>query len=168
MIRMKNKKNPVIMNESEIDSTLKDLDNLALAIPQGQEIEGKVELMEEVQSLAVLNKQVLEAKRRQVELVVDNKKLDAAQKLIEGINVVADKALSEETIKKIIEKDDLTPLDLKLMAEAMEKMTNTLKGLMNPSVQDEFGGRKKTKIMAAFKAPGGEQMMIAAELPSND
>lgn len=133
-----------------------------------EEAEEKVALIEETQSLAVLNKQVLEAKRRQVELVVDNKKLDAAQKLIDGINVVADKALSEETIRKIIEKDDLNPMDLKFMAEAMDKMANTLKSLMNPSMQDEFGGRKKTKIMAAFKAPTGEQMMIAAELPSND
>ncbi len=162
------KKNPVILDENEIDSTLKDLDTLALAIPQAQEIEQKVEIMEEVQSLATLNKQVLEAKRRQVELTVDNKKLDAAQKLIDGINVVADKALSEETIEKILSKDDLTPMDLKFMAEAMDKMANTLKSLMNPSVQDEFGGRKKTKIMAAFKAPTGEQMMIAAELPDNN
>lgn len=131
------------------------------------ENEQKVELIEQTESLAVLNKQVLEAKRRQVELTVDNKKLDAAQKLIDGINVVADKALNEDTIRKIIGREDLTPQDLKFMAEAMDKMANTLKSLMNPSIQDEFGGRKKTKIMAQFQTPSGEKATMAVEV-NND
>ena len=46
------------------------------------ENEQKVELIEEAQSLSILNREVLEVKRRQVELEVDNKKLDAANKLI--------------------------------------------------------------------------------------
>lgn len=129
-----------------------------------EENEQKAELIEQTESLAVLNKQVLEAKRRQVELVVDNKKLDAAKKLIDGINVVADKALNEETIKKIINKEDLTPMDLKFMAESMDKMANTLKSLMNPSVQDEFGRRKRTKIIAQFQSPSGEKASIGVDL----
>lgn len=133
-----------------------------------EENEQKIELIEQVESIATLNKQVLEAKRRQVELVVDNKKLDAAKKLIDGINVIADKALDPYTIAKIIEQDDLKPLDLKLMADAMEKMTKTLNGLMNPSVQDEFGNRKRTKIIAAFQTAAGDKMMVATEGPSND
>lgn len=131
------------------------------------ENEQKAELIEQTESLAVLNKQVLEAKRRQVELVVDNKKLDAAQKLIDGINVVADKALNEETIRKIIDRDDLTPQDLKYMSEAMEKMSNTLKALMNPSMQDEFGGRKRTKVLAQFQTQSGERATMAVEV-NND
>jgi hypothetical protein len=132
------------------------------------ENEQKVELVEEAQSLAVLNKQVLEAKRRQVELEVDNKKLDAANKLIDGINVIADKALSIETIKKILNQPKLTPMDMKFLAESMDKMANTLKSLMNPSVQDEFGGRKKTKIMAAFQTPSGERATMAVEVDNGD
>lgn len=128
------------------------------------ENEQKVELIEEVQSLAVLNKEVLEVKRRQVELEVDNKKLDAANKLIDGINIVADKALNEETIKKIIAQPNLTPQDLKYMAEAMEKMSNTLKGLMNPSVQDEYGNRKRTKIIAQFQTQSGDRASIGVDI----
>lgn len=128
------------------------------------ENEQKTELIEEVQSLAVLNKEVLEAKRRQVELQVDNKKLDAANKLIDGINIVADKALNEETILKVLTKEDLTPQDFKYMAEAMDKMSNTLKSLMNPSVADEFGNRKRTKIIAQFQTHNGGKASIGVSI----
>jgi len=122
------------------------------------------ELIEQTESLAVLNKQVLEAKRRRVELEVDNKKLDAANKMIDGINTIADKAFNEETIKKILSKPNLTPLDLKLMAESMDKMGNTLKGLMNSAVQDEYGGRKRTKIVAQFQTQSGERASIGVDI----
>lgn len=127
----------------------------------------KAELMEEVQSLSVLNKQVLEAKQRETELIVDNKKLDAAKKLIDGINIVADKALDIKVIEKIMKKKDLTPMDLKFMAEAMDKMANTLKSLMNPSVQDEYGNRKRTKIVAQFQAQSGEKASIGIDIDNS-
>lgn len=128
----------------------------------------KGELIEEVQSLAVLNKQVLEAKQRETELIIDNKKLDAAKKLIDGINAVADKALSEDTLTKILTKDDLNPMDLKFMAEAMDKMANTLKSLMKPSIQDEYGNRKRTKIVAQFQTPSGEKASIGVSIDNDD
>ena len=102
------------------------------SISVNEENEQKVELIEQSQSLAVLNKQVLEAKQRETELIVDNRKLDAAKKLIEGINAVADKALNEEMITRIMSQDNLKPMDLKFMAESMEKMAGTLKSLMKP------------------------------------
>lgn len=124
----------------------------------------KVELIEEAQSIATLNKQVLAAKQRETELIVDNRKLDAAKKLIEGINAVADKALDKDTISKILDQENLKPMDLKFMAESMEKMSNTLKSLMNPSVADEFGNRKRTKIVAQFQSPSGEKASIGVEM----
>lgn len=128
------------------------------------ENEQKLDLIHEVESLATLNKQVLEAKQRETELIVDNRKLDAAQKLIEGINSVADKAFNEETIKKVLSKEDLNPMDFKFMAESMDKMANTLKSLMRPSIQDEYGGRKKTKIMAQFRSPDGSTASIGVAM----
>lgn len=128
------------------------------------ENEQKVELIEEVQSLATLNKQVLEAKQRETELIVDNRKLDAAKKLIEGINVVADKAFDEETIKQVLTKEDLNPQDFKFMADAISKMSDTLKSLMNPSVQDAYGNRKRTKIVAEFRTQNGERASIGVDM----
>ncbi|WP_024834170.1 hypothetical protein [Ruminiclostridium josui] len=159
-----------ILDSSPLETELLSVNPLLRSpiITIEEENEQKIEMIEEVQSLAVLNKQVLEAKRRQVELEVDNKKLDAAQKLIDGINAVADKALNAETISKILEKEDLNPMDLKFMAEAMDKMANTLKSLMNPSVQDEYGSKKRTKIIAAFQTASGDKMMMSTEVPGND
>lgn len=126
----------------------------------------KVELIEEAQSIATLNKQVLAAKQRETELIVDNKKLDAAKKLIEGINMVADKALNADTITKILDREDLSPQDFKYMTESMEKMANVLKGMLNPSVADEFGNRKRTKIVAQFRGPDGSTASIGMDTDS--
>jgi DNA repair exonuclease SbcCD ATPase subunit len=167
---MKNKidnKNPVVVPANyKIDSTLEQLDSLALAIPQAQEIEQKVEAINEIESLAEINKQQLAVRRARVELEVDNKKLDTAKKAIDNIEKIIDAVSNAEVLERVT-KNIKTPMDMKMMAEAAERLTNTLNNLMRPTVQDEFGGRKKTKIMAAFKAPTGEQMMIAAELPDN-
>lgn len=140
----------------------------SIAISPNDEAEQKYELIEKTESLAVLNKQVLEAKQRETELIVDNKKLDAAKKLIEGINLVADKALSEKTLTKILTKEDLNPMDLKFMAEAMDKMANTLKSLMKPSIQDEYGNRKRTKIMAQFQTASGEKVSMGVSIDNDD
>lgn len=128
----------------------------------------KAELIEEVQSLAVLNKQVLEAKQRETELIVDNKKLDASKKIIDGINAIADKALDKDTIERILGQEDLKPQDLKFMAEAMDKMANTLKSLMKPTVQDEYGNRKRTKIVAQFQTQSGERASIGVSIDNED
>ncbi|MDR7856103.1 hypothetical protein [Tissierella sp.] len=140
----------------------------SIAISPDDEDEQKYELIQKQESLAVLNKQVLEAKQRETELIVDNKKLDAAKKLIDGINAVADKALSEETLTKILTKEDLNPMDLKFMAESMDKMANTLKSLMKPSVQDEYGNRKRTKIVAQFQTQSGEKASIGVSIDNDD
>jgi len=164
---MKNKNNPVILNESEIDSTLKDLDTLALAIPQGQEIEGKIELMEEVQSLAVLTDGKLKAEQQKAKLEIEIEKLKASKSLSKVINSLIDLGLSEEVLKVVV-VNIKTPFDLKLYSEAIKNFTEARNKNADSIMMDENGGRKKTKIMAAFQTPTGEKMMISAELPSND
>lgn len=139
-----------------------------MVVSTDEENEQKLELIEQTQSLAELNKEMLEVKQRQTELIVDNRKLDAATKLIEGINTVADRAFDEETLTKIFEKEDLTPMDLKFMAESMDKMANTLKSLMRPSVQDEYGNRKRTKIVAQFQTQSGERASIGVSIDNDD
>jgi tRNA nucleotidyltransferase/poly(A) polymerase len=162
----KSKSNPVILHESEIDTTLKDLDTLALAISPGQEAEQKVEIIEEVQSLAVLNEQKLKAEQQKARLEIEVEKLRSSRNLSKAINSLIDLGLSEEILSGIT-RNLKTALDLKLYSEAIKNFTEARNKNADSIMQDEFGGRKKTKIMAAFKAPTGEQMMIAAELPDN-
>jgi hypothetical protein len=46
------------------------------------------------------------------------------------------------------------------MAEAAERLTNTLIGLMNSNVLDEMGTRKKQKINFVFRSNGPVQGAI--------
>ncbi len=166
MSKKKNKTENIEPIEGEVRNELLPFNPLihSPAISVDDENEQRVELIEEAQSLAELNKQILEAKQRETELIVDNRKLDAAKKLIEGINTVADKAFDEETIMQVLSKEDLNPQDFKFMADAMDKMSRTLKDLMNPSIQDAYGGRKKTKIMAEFRSPDGTTASIGVAM----
>jgi len=155
----KNKKNTVILTENNMDSTLEQLDTLALAIPQGQEIEQEVEIINEIESLAELNKQALSVKRQQVELIVENKKLDTANKTIDSIDKIISAVGSEEVLERVTKKIK-TPMDMKMMAEAAERLTNTLKNLMNPNTLDAIGTKKHKKINFMFKSNGPVQAAI--------
>ena len=146
---------------------LLDAPQVLRPINPDDENEQKAELIEQTESLAVLNKQVLEAKRREIELIVDNKKLEAARKTADNLENILD-ILSDKTVLEAVKENTKKPLDYKLVSEAGVKQSEILKNLMNPSVQDEFGKRKRTKIVAAFQTAAGDKMMVSTEGPSND
>ncbi len=164
---MKNKddnKNPVVIPANyKIDSTLKELDTLALAIPQAQEIEQKVEMINDIESLAEINKQQLAVRRERVALELDNKKLDVAKTILDGIEIIADEIIKPETIQKIMNKPDLTAMDLKFLAESMDRMATVLNNMMKPNVADEFGTKKRHKINFMFKSNGPVQAAVQVD-----
>jgi hypothetical protein len=123
------------------------------------ENEQKVQMITEIESLAQINKQQLAVKRQQVELEVDNKKLDTAKKTIGAVEKIIDSVLSKETLDRV-SKNINTPMDMKFMAEAAERLTGTLKNLMNRNSMDEFGTKKKQKINFMFKSSGTVQGAI--------
>ena len=159
--------NETVLKNKTLDDTLSDLDSLALAISPSQETEIKVQAINEIESLAEITKQQLAMRRQRVELEVENKKLDTAKKTIDNIEKIIDAVSSADVIQRVTDNIK-TSYDMKMMAEAAERLTNTLRGLMNPTVLDEFGSRKKTKILAQFRTASGEQATIAAEIPGND
>lgn len=132
-----------------------------------EETEMKVQAITEIESLAEITKQQLAMRRQRVELEVENKKLDTAKKAIDNIEKIIDAVSSADVLQRVTDNIK-TAYDMKMMAEAAERLTNTLKGLMNPTVLDEFGNRKKTKILAQFRTASGEQATIAAEIPDVD
>lgn len=117
------------------------------------ENEQKVQMIEEIESLAVINKQHLMVKRRQVEIEVDNKKLDTAKKTVSTLEKIIESVANEEVLTRVAGNIN-TPQDMKYMAEAAEKLAGTLKNLMNPNVADEFGNKKRQKINFMFKSSG--------------
>ena len=135
-------------------------------ITASQELEQKVEIINEIESLAEITKQQLSMRRQRVELEVENKKLDVAKQTISTIDKIINSVSTEEVLDRV-KKSINTPLDMKLMAEAAEKLTNTLKQLMNPNVLDEIGTKKKQKINFMFKSSGPVQAAIQVDT-SND
>jgi len=131
------------------------------------ESEQKVQLIEEIESLTALNKQALQAKKRQMEVLVDDKKLDAAKQTVHNLENILD-ILSDGTVLKNVKSNTKKPYDYKVLSEALMKQTEALKAYMDPTIQDEFGRRKRTKIIAEFRTANGEEARIAAELPGND
>jgi len=131
-----------------------------------EETEKKVEIISEIESLAEITKQQLSMRRQRVELEVENKKLDVAKTTIDNIEKIIN-AVSDAKVLEEVTKNIKKPLDMKLMAEAAEKLTNTLKQLMNPNVLDEIGTKKKQKINFLFKSSGHVQAAIQVDA-SND
>lgn len=128
-------------------------------ITVNDETEQKVQMISEIETLAEINKQQLAVKRQQIELEVDNKKLDTAKKTIGAVEKIIDSVMSIETLERVSLNIN-TPMDMKFMAEAAEKLTNTLKNLMNRNSIDELGTKKKQKINFMFKSSGTVQGAI--------
>lgn len=124
------------------------------------ETEQKVQMINEIETLAEINKQQLAVKRQQAELIVDNKKLDTAIKTVNTIDKII-QSVADETVLERVAKNINTPQDMKYMAEAADKLTSTLKNLMHPNVADEFGNRKHHKINVMFKGQGA----VSVEVP---
>ena len=130
-----------------------------LVISPGQEMDQKIDMLNEIDSIATITKQQLSIRRQRVELEVENKKLDTAKKTIDNIEKIIDAVSSTEVLSRVT-KNINTALDMKLMAEAAERLTNTLKGLMHTGVLDEMGTKKKQKINFMFKSSGPVQGAI--------
>ncbi|MDD4429566.1 MAG: hypothetical protein PHG64_14425 [Paludibacter sp.] len=126
------------------------------------ELDMKIDAINEIESLAELNRQQLMAKRQRVELEVDNKKLDTAKKTISTIEKIIESVANEEVLERVTANIN-TAQDMKYMAEAAEKLTNTLRNLMNPNVADELGNKKRHKINFMFKSSGAVQAAVQVE-----
>ncbi len=134
------------------------------------ELEGKVAAIQEVEELAVINKQVLAAKRQRVEIEVETGKLEVARKTVSTIDKIIQSVANEDVISRVADNIK-TPQDLKYMAEAAEKLTGTLRNLMNPNVADEMGTRKHIKIRTTFGGRSSTEVFggsIEVEVPQGD
>ncbi len=131
-------------------------------ISVNDETEQKVEIIENIESLAVLNRQELAMKRQHCELVTDNKKLDAAKKIMDNFDSLLEVVLDPDVLQ-VVKGNIKKPLDIKLLSEAMEKLIKTHSMLMNPNVADELGTKKRHKINFMFRSSGSAQAAIQIE-----
>lgn len=171
--KTKDKKQAIDVNVLEEEKDVKKADLLPVnpllgsqAISVADETEQKVAMINEIESLTELNKQQLSIKRQKVEMEVDNRKLDTALKTISTVDKIIQSVANEEVLDRVA-ANIVTPQDMKYMAEAAEKLTGTLRNLMNPNVIDEFGTKKRTKINFMFKSSGAVQAAVQVDT-SND
>ncbi len=158
----KQQTNPLAAEVEIIDNPLAVNDSQALAISPSDEIEQKVEIINEIESLAELNKQQLSIKRQRIEIEVDNKKLDTAKKTIGAVEKIINSVMSEDVLERVA-KNINTPMDMKFMAEAADKLSSTLRNLMNPNVIDGTGTKKHQKINFMFKSSGPVEGVIQVD-----
>lgn len=135
-----------------------------ITITPEEESEKKVQLIEETESLVELNEQNLKVKQRQAKLEIELKKIKTAKDLTKAIQDLIDIGISEEVLNRVV-KNIKTPFDLKHFSDALKNFNETRDKNMESLINDEFGRRRKTKIMAAFRTRAGEEMMLSAELP---
>lgn len=131
-----------------------------------EESEQKIQLIEETESLVELNEQNLKAKQRQAKLEIELKKIKTAKDLTKAMEDLIDIGISEEVLNRVVDNIK-TPFDLKHFSDALKNFNETRDKNMESLINDEFGRRRKTKIMAAFRTRAGEEMMLSAELPDN-
>jgi hypothetical protein len=165
LMNMKDQINPLAADVEIIDNPLAGADTQALEISPSQELEQKVELINDIESLTTLNKQALSVKRQQIEMQVEEKKLDTAKKTADSIEKIINAVGSADVLEKVT-KNIKTPMDMKMMAEAAERLTNTLKNLMNPNMLDGMGTKKHQKINFMFKSSGPVE--VAAQVDASD
>lgn len=164
----KNDSNSVGLSAIDIlDNPLLAEESKDLVISPGQELEQKIDMLTEIDSIATITKQQLSIRRQRVELEVENKKLDAAKKTIDNIEKIID-AVSSAGVLERVTKNINTALDMKLMAEAAERLSNTLRTLMNPNVMDDLGNKKRTKINFMFKSSAPVQGAIQIDNSRDD
>ena len=148
--------NPLLVEESK-----------SLIMSPGQELDQKIDMLTEIDNIATINKQQLSIRRQRVELEVENKKLDTAKKTIDSIEKIINAVSSADVLERVTENIK-TPFDMKMMAEAAERLTNTLRGLMNSNVLDDMGTKKKQKINFMFKSSGPVQAAIQIDNSRDD
>jgi hypothetical protein len=135
-----------------------------ITITPEEESEQKVQLIKETESLVELNEQNLKAKQRQAKLEIELKKIKTAKDLTKAMEDLIDIGVSQEVLNRVVDNIK-TPFDLKQFSDALKNFNETRDKNMESLINDEFGRRRKTKIMAAFRTRAGEEMMLSAELP---
>lgn len=113
-------------------------------IPEVQKVQA--ELLEpdvlEGMSLTEYNeqKQLLEAKRKQLSLILDGRKLEQAKRIIDSMDMILDR------ISEGYDKEVVSAMDLKFLADAYDKMQKSLERISRLDSLDGDGRAARISI----------------------
>lgn len=149
--------------EMPTKSLINPLMNPNTMITPTQEVEEKLTLMQDIDSITTLNKQLLAAKREKTQLQIQNRALDEANRTMDAMVQIMDVLLDESVMNKVKSNIE-TARDVKELAVAYGIMADKLKELQGDNVLEDMGSKKRMKISVAFQNDSGEKAGVQVEV----
>jgi hypothetical protein len=117
----------------------------ALDISHEEEQELRVDLINETETLLELTKTKIAAKKAQVMVELDDRKLDAALRLMTGMEEIASIMTDPEVLGRV--RDNVkSGMDMKMLADAFKNISGELKTLSRPDILDGQGTKKELNL----------------------
>lgn len=121
----------------------------ALDMSIAEEQEMRIDLINDTETLLELTKTKLAAKKAQVMTELDDRKLDAALRLMTGMEEVASIMTDPEVLERV--RDNIkSGMDMKMLADAFKGMSGELKSLSRPDILDGQGTKKELNLGIKF------------------
>ena len=131
-----------------------------------QEDNGEFELVVDIDNLPEISKKlqqeqklVLQNKRDYVRNMIDNKKVKQATHAIESMEIIME-ALSSKTKMAEVMENVKTPMDIKFLAEAYEKISKQLQNLTRLDTVDGSGTGAKVALAVQFGNGSGGTTVV--------
>ena len=131
-----------------------------------QSDDGEFELVVDLENLPEISKKlkqeqklVLENKRDYVRSMIDNKKIKQATHAIESMEIIMEALSSKEKMSRVLANVQ-TPMDLKFLAEAYEKIAKQLANLTRLDTVDGAGTGAKVALAVQFGNGSGGTTVV--------
>lgn len=102
-------------------------------------------------------KELLAERRRQIQFIMDGKKLEEAMKVMIGMQGITD-VFSDMEVMKRVKANTNTAMDLKFLSEAYSKLAEKLSMLQRLDTIDSDGTAKRLNLSLTYKGANGEQV----------
>lgn len=102
-------------------------------------------------------KELLAERRRQIQFIMDGKKLEEAMKVMIGMQGITD-VFSDMEVMKRVKANTNTAMDLKFLSEAYSKLAEKLSMLQRLDTIDSEGTAKRLNLSLTYKGANGERV----------
>ena len=102
-------------------------------------------------------KELLAERRKQIQFIMDGKKLEEAMKVMIGMQGITD-VFSDLDVMKRVKDNTNTAMDLKFLSEAYSKLAEKLSMLQRLDTIDSDGTAKRLNLSLSYKGVNGEEV----------
>lgn len=102
-------------------------------------------------------KELLSERRKQIQIVMDGKKLEEAMKVMMGMQSITD-VFSDPDVMESVRENTKTPMDLKFLTEAYSKLADKLSLLQRLDTVDGEGTARKINLSVSYRNSDGSQL----------